>query len=1063
MSLRALLYAYVLGGFTFIPLVLCALVAITIYTSVPVQEPPKDAKTAHARASTLEKSNSAHSTEAEGSIAATTGGSEDAELGPLEVNDRPRTRKGWLTVRRTFEESEFDGFYMTFVKSYLDARSKDPKRSRPKDMWYVVLKGKILYLYEDEGMTECEAAIELGGHEVLVFPEGLADGELFTRRNAICLRPKPKALVEQGMPSVTRQMAMGSGDAERDEEVSVAAAESGKEGGNGTRKRHSKERDGASRELAKEEAFNITSPWFIFVRSCVEMEDWYLALVHASDHPAGTPLLSPLQAVFSPFEMNHLVATLDQQPDVIPMRWLNALLGRIFFSFYRTQMLESCIIHRLMKKLSKVKRPAFLTEIAVTRFSIGDKVPTLSKPMLKELTKEGDASLEIGLFYKGEIRATVEATAVINLGARFKSYTVKLVLAVVLRELEGNLLVKVKRPPSSRMWYAFTKPPRMVLNVEPIVSDRQITWSMILNTIESKLQEIIADSVVLPNMDDISFWDSTSYEHRGGLWSDAARTEKPVTPLAEEVKTDIPTTSAVSEEKESLMTQLTQPIDALASETLLPDRAPGIRSAPASCSLDSDNNPKSSARRSWFGAGEMIDNGDANDSQDTGIPRGRRSRAQSAAVGSTVPSSGITAAPVSNVLDTEEDVPKYLTPEFPLRSSSAHSQARSSRTHSVSSSVGDDTNVLSDSSVASASQSPRHSFGAVSTTSSFLSTLKSKAADKQALSNTARDTIRKWGANWATLRRDISKSGTQDEVPDAGPADQRSGTDNTHSRPSYAEVRAAVAARREQHGQANGEYKASSPIPIPQTGSPRTVDNVSSRSADSSLTKTSDGASTSNKATGITLSRSVGDKNAEPFYDHDFRDDHPGPSPIHTQPSQARTMTIPGIHASHRGEIMSLGNVAPVSHPTENKPKATTIQSMYRLWKSPTLSGQQDGSESQTDTRSEGADCNQDVTPLALSPDSTPTPPSKPVPPPLPPRTVCSAKLAPQVAGAQDLIERPSLPSTQFSASDGASDRELPVSSSSPEHVTEVTEPARVRGPDSKPPLPPRRIHTPAL
>ncbi|KAI6112492.1 hypothetical protein EDD16DRAFT_1693882 [Pisolithus croceorrhizus] len=1007
MSFRALLYAYVLGGFTFIPLVLCALVAITIYTSVPVQEPLTGLPEQRA----------------------TAGGSEDAEPGSLEVNDHPKTRRGWLT----------------FVKSYLDARSKDPKRSRTQG------HGKILYLYEDESMTECEAAIELGGHEGGGIPRGIRrTGELFTRRTAICLRPKPKALVGRGMPSVTKQMTMEGGDADRDEEVPMAVD------GTGTRKRHSKERDGTSREAAKEEAFNHSLPWFIFVRSCVEMEDWYLALVHASDHPAGTPLLSPLQAVFSPFEMNHLVATLDQQPDVIPMRWLNALLGRIFFSFYKTQMLETCIIHRLMKKLSKVKRP-YIPHRSCSHTVLDRRqgFRTLSKPMLKELTKEGDASLEIGLSYKGEIRATVEATAVINLGARFKSYTVKL--------LEGNLLVKVKRPPSSRMWYAFTKPPRMVLNVEPIVSDRQITWSMILNTIESKIEEIIADSVVLPNMDDISFWDSTPYEHRGGLWSDAARTEKPVTTLSEEAKTDVPPTSAVSEEKESLMAQPTQSVGALAAETPLPDRSSTVCSAPASCSLDSGN-PKSSAPRSWFGLGEIIDNDDAKDGQDTGIPRGRRSRAQSAAEGSTTPSSGATAAPVSGALDTEEDAPKYLSPNFSPRSSSAHSQARSSRTHSVSSSVGGDSNPVSDSSAGSASQSPRHSFGTVSTTSSFLLTLKSKAADKQALSNTARETIRKWGSNWATLRRDISRSGTQDEVPDAGPADQRSRSDSAHARPSYAEVRAAVAARREQHGQAEGAHNASSPIPIPQTGSLRTGDSVNSRSVDSSLGKTSDGVSASSKASGMALSRSTGDKNAEPFYDHDFGDDHPGPSPIHTQPSQARTMTIPGIHASHRGEIMSIGNVAPPPHQAENKPKATTIQSMYRLWKSPTLSGQQDGSESQTSARCEGMDRNQDVTPLALSSDSTP-PSSKPVPPPLPPRTAFAAKLTPDLIETRDLIGRPPLPTLQSGLAsdvDGVLDRELPVSRSSPEHVIEVAEPAQMRSPDSKPPLPPRRFQTPS-
>ncbi|KAG1754802.1 uncharacterized protein EDB91DRAFT_1095645 [Suillus paluster] len=1050
MSFRALFYAYVLGGLTFIPLVILILVAIAIYTSVPVQiDSAKDAKPKLHTESTEPQAET------------------EEPASPLEVNDQPKARKGWLTMRRTFEESTFDGSYVTLVRSYLDARSKDPKRSRPKDMWYVVLKGKVLYLYEDENMTECEAAVELGGHEVSISPEGLLDGELYTRRNAICLRPR-QISEEKAMPSVTKEMTL--------EEINVD--EKMEEAGGSLKKRtDERERlveEEKHRDFARQEAFSTSTPWFIFVRSCVEMEDWYLALVHASENPTGTPTLDPLQSVFLPSEMNQLVVTLDEQPDVIPMRWLNALLGRIFFSFYRTQSLESYIIGRLMKKLSKVKRPTFLTDISVTKFSIGNKAPTLSKPMLKELTKEGDASLEVRLSYKGEIRATVEATATINLGARFKSYAVKLVLAVILREIDGNLLIKVKRPPSSRIWYAFTQTPRVVIDVEPIVSDRQITWGMILDTIKSRIIEVIQESVVMPNMDDISFFDSSQYEHRGGLWSDAARRKESepastsseaegVKPAASE--SDLPSISATSEEVTAPTIQQSLSTEGLGVEVSSSRTVPIILSATAEAP---ESNTKASRRRSWFSSGGDDSDVGEEEVDESGV-RGRQSRASS----SSTPKQELPAnSPDKPAVEMEldEETPGYLSPQYHGRSSSTHSQARSrsSRADSISSSVsigGEEfSSSLSDS--GTTSKSPQHSVGS-STTSSFLSTLKSKAADKQALSNSAKETMRKWGVNWGSLKKDNSAN-SQEDVPDVGPSDARIRTESPHGRPSYAEVRAAVAERRERR-----DDGGSAPIPIPngngkRSKSPSSSRITSSTGAPASPSHMMQGGSSegSSKFVAPSMSRSTTENAmSDPLKDRDFTDvteEARRPSIIHTQPSQARTMTIPGIHASHRGEPMSMGNIAPSSSPPESKSKGPAIQSMYRLWKSPILTGQQQGSDNQsTPTRTDTEERNADVAPLSLSADIA-SPPPRPVPPPLPPRTISSAVAA---ARTPDSSKDYAVPSISEEMGGGSPVQGSSVQSAEPvETSPPVGTPESViaKGGDNRPPLPPRKVPAPA-
>lgn len=340
-------------------------------------------------------------------------------------------------------------------------------------------------LYDDAEQIEVRYVISLAHHDVSIYGGGdeIPEGELWIKRNAICLSRKEDSIADlRGM----------------------------------------------------------TPPFYLFSESQSAKEDFYFALLKNQEKIPGSPNSPPTQQHYDVKDIVTLVQRLHSSEEQLQTRWINAMVGRLFLALYKTPEMQEFVRKKVTKKISRVKKPTFISKISLQKIDMGHEAPFITNPKLKDLTIDGDCTVEADINYSGHFRLEISATAQIDLGQRFKTREVDLVLAVVLKKLTGHVLVRFKPPPSNRIWFCFATMPDMVMSIEPIVSSRQITYGIILRAIESRIREVVAESLVFPFWDDVPFLDTSSQPFRGGIWE--RETSKA------SVKTEIPDESELQDD-----------------------------------------------------------------------------------------------------------------------------------------------------------------------------------------------------------------------------------------------------------------------------------------------------------------------------------------------------------------------------------------------------------------------------------------------------------------------------------------------------------------------------------
>ena len=529
MGFLAFILVYVFGGLTFLPLLVCALLLhahLTLPQSIELPSSPKDisdpgddGKNIKSTA-TLAKLGDKFQREHEPDVAAGYF-AVCREYVPGGVNGKPPERT--TPAGTTVVAPESPSVYQSMYRSIFDRRQgptleagkgngRAPKRAR--NVFFVVLRHGHLMLYDDAEQLDPRHVISLEHHDVSIYggEEDIPEGELFIKRNSIRLARKPDI----------------------------------------------------------ENSISSSKPFYFFSENCSDKEDFYFALLHNQEAKSNGGDGPPRPQQYDIKDIITLVQKLHSSEEHLQTRWLNALIGRLFLALYKTQEVEDVLRRKITKKIARVKKPAFLSGIVLRRIDLGEGAPYIINPRLKDLTVDGDCCAEADFKYSGNFRLEIAATARIDLGVHFKAREVKIVLAVVIRKLEGHILVKFKPTPSNRVWISFQSMPYIDMNIEPIVSSRQITYNIILRAIESRIREVIAETIVLPHWDDSPFTDTINQLYRGGIWAKGIEEQSPK-------HTDIPD-EVVGDEAEPNTITLTDTPSPLPRE----DRTMSLNALPSS-------------------------------------------------------------------------------------------------------------------------------------------------------------------------------------------------------------------------------------------------------------------------------------------------------------------------------------------------------------------------------------------------------------------------------------------------------------------------------------------------
>lgn len=348
-------------------------------------------------------------------------------------------------------------------------RLKSSRRGKPVNVYFLVLKHNSLFMYDSEEQTNCAGVALIEGCKIDLYPHTLLLDEIYKKEHPL------RVVNDAGRP-----------------------------------------------------LFEGRPRLYLYAATASEKEDWLFALRQASQ-PASESLL-PSDAVarttadtsanseeapsrgFAPLRdprladavfmerLNRYVRapTMDKSA-----QWLNAILGRLFFNMFRSNDLERFFRKKFERKAATIPKPFFLGDLVLRSVFVGQSLPMFSRGQLHSVTNLGELLASVDVFYPGGFRMQIETEIRWDI-PKVKTIVVPIVMSIHVRRMSGRALLRIKPPPSDRLWLGFYTPPVLDMDIEPVVSSKALTWSVVKAGMMKHLHDTMAEFIVLPNMDDLT-------------------------------------------------------------------------------------------------------------------------------------------------------------------------------------------------------------------------------------------------------------------------------------------------------------------------------------------------------------------------------------------------------------------------------------------------------------------------------------------------------------------------------------------------------------------------------